>query len=104
MYDDQMGKVTTKKDYDLIVSNHRTVMENDIMMKIWYFNIPHKIKSFVWLTCNMKINTWDNLCKKGWHGLNRCCLCNEEAKSVDHLFVCCHFLKELILSSTVYLM
>ena len=66
------------------------------MMKIWYFNIPLKIKCFVWLTCNKKINTWDNLSKKGWIGPNRCSLCNKEAESVDHLFVSCHFLKEVI--------
>ena len=67
-----------------------------LSLKIWYFNIPHKIKCFIWLTCNKKINTWDNLCKKRWHGPNRCCLCNEEAESVDHLFVRCNFLKEVV--------
>ena len=29
-------------------------------------------------------------------GPNRCCLCKEDAESVDHLFVSCHFLKEVI--------
>lgn len=82
-----MGKVTTKKAYDFVVSN----LENDIMMKIWYFNIPLKIKCFVWLTCNKRIDAWDNLSKKGWIGPNRCCLCNEELELVDHLFVSCHF-------------
>ena len=71
MFDEQRGKVTAKKAYELIVSNHKTVMENDIMMKIWYFNIPLKIKCFVWLSCNKKINTWDILSKKGWSGPNR---------------------------------
>ena len=89
--------MTTKKAYELIVSNHRTIMENDIILKIWHFNIPHKLKCFIWLTCNKKINTWDILCKKGWHGPNRCCLRNEEAESVDHLFVGCLFMKKMIL-------
>ena len=44
IYDEQMGKVTAKKAYDLIVCNHRTIMENDIILKIWHFNIPHKLK------------------------------------------------------------
>ena len=97
MYDNQMGVVTAQKSYDLIVSNHRTIMDNDIILKLWHFNIPHKLKCFIWLTCNKKINTWDTLCKKGWHGPNRCCLCNGEAESVDHLFVGCLFVKEIIL-------
>ena len=97
MYDEQMGMVTAKKAYELIVCNHRTIMENDIILKIWHFNIPHKLKCFIWLTCNKKINTWDILCKKGWHGPNRCCLFNEEAESVDHLFVGCLFMKKMIL-------
>ena len=71
MFDEQRGKVTTRKAYDFIVSNHKIVLENDIMMKIWYFNIPLKIKCFAWLTCNKKINTWDILSKKGWSGPNR---------------------------------
>ena len=40
MYDEQRGMVTTRKAYDLIVTNHKTVLENDIMMKIWSFNLP----------------------------------------------------------------
>ena len=88
MYDNQLGVVTAKKSYDLIISNrHRTIMDNDIILKLWHFNIPHKLKCFICLTCNKKINTWDTLCKKDWHGPNRCCLCNGEAESVDHLFV-----------------
>ena len=66
------------------------------MMKIWYFNIPLKIKCFVWLTCNKKINTWDILSKNGWIEPNRCSLCKEEAESVEHLFVSYCFLKEVI--------
>ena len=57
MYDEQQGSVTAKKAYDLIVSNHRSIMENDLILKIWHFNIPHKLKCFIWLTCNKKINT-----------------------------------------------
>ena len=47
MYDNQLGVVTAKKAYDLIVSNHRTIMDNDIILKIWHFNIPHKLKCFI---------------------------------------------------------
>ena len=47
MYDEQKGSVAAKKAYDLIVSNHRSIMENDIILKIWHFNILHKIKCFI---------------------------------------------------------
>ena len=46
--------VTARKSYDLIVTNHKTVLENDIMLKICSFNLPLKIKCFVWLTCYKK--------------------------------------------------
>ena len=91
-----MGMVTAKKAYDLIVSNHRTIMANDFIVKMWHLNIPHKLKCFIWLTCNKKINTWDTLCKKGWHGPNRCCLCNRDVESVEHLFVGSPFVKKMI--------
>ena len=34
LYDKQSGTVTAKKAYDLIVSKHRTIMENDFLLKI----------------------------------------------------------------------
>ena len=71
-------------------------MENDFLLKIWHLNIPHKLKCFIWLTCNMKINTWDTLCRKGWHGPNRCCLCKGGVKTLEHIFVGCTFVKKLI--------
>ena len=96
LYDKQLGMVTAKKTDDLIVSEHRTIMENDFVLKIWHLNIPHKLKHFIWLTCNMKINTWDTICTKGWHGPNRCFLCKGDAETVEHIFVGCLFVKMLI--------
>ena len=96
MYDNQMGMVTAKKAYDLIVSNHRTIMANYFIVTIWHLNILHKLKCFIWLTCTKKINTWDTLCKKGWNGPNRCCLCNRDAETVEHLFVGYPFVKKMI--------
>ena len=71
-------------------------MENDLFLKIWHLNILQKLKCFIWLMCNMKINTWNTLCKKGWHGPNRCCLCKGDAETVEHLFVGCPFVQKLI--------
>ena len=71
-------------------------MANDFLLKIWHLNIPQKLKCFIWLTCNMKINTWNTLCKKGWHGPNRCCLCKGDAETVERLFVGCPFVKKMI--------
>ena len=96
MYDKQLGMGTTKRAYDLIFFEHQTIMANDFLLKIWHLNIPQNLKCFIWLICNMNINTWDTLCKKGWHGPNRCCLCKGDAKTMEHLFVGYPFCKKLI--------
>ena len=46
--------------------------------------------------CKQKVNTWANLCNRGWSGPNRCCLCNSHAKTVDHLLVGCAFTLDVI--------
>ena len=48
------------------------------------------------MAINSKINTWDNLHKNGWVGPNRCRLCKMEEETVEHIFVGCSFVKEVI--------
>lgn len=66
------------------------------MVIIWKFNLPLKVICFVWLCLANRINSWDNLQKKGWIGPSYCCLCLGDAESVDHIFVDCSFTKEVI--------
>ena len=88
--------VSAKKAYELIVSEHLTLQNDDLLSLIWGYNIPLNMKCFTWLAVKRKINTWDNRCKRGWSSPNRCCLCKTNVKSVDHIFVGCPFVHEVI--------
>ncbi|KAJ4784621.1 RNA-directed DNA polymerase (reverse transcriptase)-related family protein [Rhynchospora pubera] len=68
---------------------------------LWKFRIPPRFKIFIWQMCQNKIATVDNLQKRGWNMVNRCCLCKIECETVSHLFNHCVFfisLKEALLS------
>ena len=67
-----------------------------ILSQVWNFNIPQKLKCFTWLAFYNKINTWDNLCKRGWLDPNICSLCKTAAESIDHLFVGCPFAQKVL--------
>jgi hypothetical protein len=53
----------------------------------WTWCIPSKIKFFTWLLIEYKLNTWDNILKKGWLGPNFCHLWKSDSKSTNHLFI-----------------
>ena len=72
MYDKVSGMVSAKKAYELIISDLLPPPSDFVISQIWHFNIPQKLKCFIWLAFFCKINTWDNLCNRGWLGLNRC--------------------------------
>ncbi|KAJ1704564.1 hypothetical protein LUZ63_004343 [Rhynchospora breviuscula] len=68
---------------------------------LWKLRIPPRFKIFIWQLCQNKIATVDNLQKRGWNMVNRCCLCKIESETVSHLFNHCVFfssLKEALLS------
>jgi hypothetical protein len=65
------------------------------MEKIWMWNLPIKIKCFMWLCLNKKILTWDSLLKRGWQGPGICCLCKSAEETIEHLFVHCVFTKNI---------
>ena len=88
--------VTAKMAYDLTVSTNLPLAQHSIYSQLWHSNIPQKIKFFVWLVIENKINTQDNLVKKGWNGPNRCCLCKCNVESAIHLFVDCAFARSTI--------
>ena len=50
----------------------------------------------MWLVIENKVNTWDNLIRKGWTRPNICFLCKCDEESVRHLFVYCAFARETI--------
>lgn len=45
-----------------------------------------------WVAClENKILTWEILCRRGFYGLDRCCMCNNDNKDVIHLFLICPY-------------
>ena len=68
----------------------------NILLKVWKFNIPQKLKYFTWMDFNKKLNSWDNLYKRGWIGPDHCCLRKSDAETIDHLFVDCSFMQEVL--------
>ena len=85
------GMVTANSAYELIVSRNLPLAHHSFYTQIWHFSIPQKIKRFIWLVIKNKVNTWDNLIKRGWSGPNHCSLCKCQLESVFHLFVDCIF-------------
>ena len=56
---------------------------------IWCAKVPKWVSFFLWTAANDGILTIDNLVKRGWFLVNRCCLCNCDGESVDHLLLHC---------------
>lgn len=59
---------------------------------IWRWNLPTKLRCFIWLCLKDKILTWPNLLKRGFTGPNICILCKKDEEDTTHLFVHCSFL------------
>jgi hypothetical protein len=58
------------------------------MEEIWNAKIPLKVRNFLWMVFQGRVQTTDNLSKKAWKGENKCKICLEE-ESVDHLIFTC---------------
>jgi zinc-binding in reverse transcriptase len=66
--------------------------------RIWKIGIPNKIKNFLWLLLQDKLNTTENLQNKGWPSTQHCVLCNNgSAETRLHLFQTCRFTTAIIL-------
>ena len=54
---------------------------------IWFVKVLKSVSFFLWTTARDGILTIDNLVKRGWSFVNRCCLCRCEGESVDRLLL-----------------
>lgn len=70
-------------------------VRNYRMKKLWKSKLPMKIKIFMWMLIQDKLQTRVNLKKKQWKGDVKCCLCGKVVSN-DHLFFNC------ILAKTVW--
>lgn len=56
---------------------------------IWAPNLWPKVSTFLWLLCQNKILTWDNLQKRNFHGPSICPNCNQEEETTLQLMNTC---------------
>ena len=84
--DSSSGKFSVKSFYQIIKGGREAVVPRKL---IWFSGIPTKVSFFVWTTALNRILTIDNLVRRGWVLVNRCCMCGMAAESVDHLMLHC---------------
>ena len=82
---EQRGKYTTRSLYKAI--NFGGVKDL-VLMKIWRCHIPLKIKFFLWMAFNDRIQAAVQLKKKKWSGPEECKLCGERETVDLILFLC----------------
>jgi hypothetical protein len=92
---DKSGQITAKNIYVAIANANWPNNISGWKNTFWAWRIPQKINIFFWLLTKNKLNTWDNLLRKGWSGPNICCLCHLDSESIDHLFIKCQFTKQV---------
>ena len=56
---------------------------------VWLTGITPKVSFFVWTAALNRILTIDNLMRRGWVMVNRCCMCGLAEETVDHLLLHC---------------
>eukprot|EP00253_Pinus_taeda_P018479 PITA_18479 len=88
------GSFTTKEVY-FLTSEQSGNEENPDWRIVWERNWWPKVSIFIWLASKNKILTWDRIQKKGFFGPSRCCLCNSEGETRNHLLINCPFAKTL---------
>lgn len=51
---------------------------------VWNVGVPPKIRSFTWEASVEKLLTLNHLQRRGWSLANRCSLCFDHQKSIEH--------------------
>ena len=88
------GTFSVKESYDIFsapLDNQATPIWNHI----WKASHCPKISHFLWLLMHRRILTWENPARKGFQGPSRCCLCNEQYKTIDRLLDTFPFISSL---------
>jgi hypothetical protein len=94
-WDTKKGQVNAKQAYEVQMLEKETEETNCWYKELWTWQVPLKIKLFIWLMLEQRILTWENLVKRGFLGPSRCVLCGKDEETVLHLFVECNFTKDI---------
>ena len=62
---------------------------------MWKLCCLAKARLLTWMNIENKTPTCDVLQERNHHGPRWCCLCKDENESIPHLFINCHFTKEV---------
>lgn len=79
---EKSGQFTTKSVYRMIA--HRGV-SNYRMRKTWECKLPLKLKIFLWLIMQDRLQTGITLRRRRWKGSHKCIICNSP-ETIDHIF------------------
>jgi ribonuclease HI len=92
---DATGSLTVKNIYFAYLLQMKLQTDHSWTSHIWNWQIPLKLKLFIWLAGKEKILSWEALRHRGWEGPGICPLCKQESEDVHHLLVHCIFTKEV---------
>jgi ribonuclease HI len=88
---DATGNLTVKNLYAALLNQKNLVVDRSWFSHIWRWEIPLKIKLFIWLAGKEKLLSWDMLRRRGWEGPSYCSLCRKATEDINHLLVHCPF-------------
>jgi hypothetical protein len=92
---DKSGLLFVKNAYNALMTTLWMQPIGGWRLKFWKWDLPLKIKLFIWLAVENKILSWDNLQLKGWEGPSSCHLCKKESETINHLMIHCIFTKKV---------
>lgn len=81
---------TIAQGFSSLQSTHAPSLTPKLWKIVWSpFSL--QVNFFTWLLMHRKALTSENLNKRGFRSLFRCCLCNSATETFDHLLVDCDF-------------
>jgi hypothetical protein len=80
-------KFSVDSMYKVLLHSEEPIHKNK---HTWKMKIPLQIKVFAWYLCRGVILTKDNLVRRNWKGIPKCCFCHHD-ETIKHLFFQCQF-------------
>ena len=94
-WDKKIGNANANLAYKFRMVELREVEPYFWYNELWNWQLPLKVKLFVWLMLKQRILTWEKLNKRGFSGTSRCVLCGISEETMFHLFVERAFIKDI---------